>query len=105
MSVYLIATIETRPGGMPNLVSAIAEMIPILETTGWRLASAFTQRTGQLGVVIDIWELPDHNAMNLGMGAVAASPRYPLIAEWLQGSIARETLVFADKLDYPVQRG
>jgi hypothetical protein len=104
MSVYLIATIETKPGGMPGLVAAIAEMIPILETEGWTLFSAFTQRTGQLGVVIDVWELPDRNAMDAGMGAVAKSARFPEISSALQASIARETLVFADKLDYPVQR-
>lgn len=104
MSVYLIATIETKPGGMPGLVGAIAEMIPILETAGWTLFSAFTQRTGQLGVVIDIWELPDRNAMDSGMGAVARSPRFPEISAALQASIAKESLVFADKLEYPVQR-
>ena len=104
MSVYLIATIETKPGGMPGLVGAITEMIPMLETAGWKLFSAFNQRTGQLGVVIDIWELPDRNAMDAGMGAVAASPRFPEIAAALQASIAKETLVFADKLEYPVHR-
>ena len=104
VSVYLIATIETKPGGLPGLVEAIAEMIPILETEGWTLFSAFTQRTGQLGVVIDIWELPDRNAMDAGMGAVARSPGFPEISAKLQASIAKETLVFADKLDYPVRR-
>jgi hypothetical protein len=104
MSVYLIATIETKAGGMPRLIKAIAEMIPILETAGWKLASAFTQRTGQVGVVIDIWELPDFNAMNAGMGAIAQNPRYPEIAALLGEAIQKETLVLADRLEYPVQR-
>jgi hypothetical protein len=104
MSVYLIATIETRPGGMPALVGAIAEMIPILETKGWTLASAFTHRTGLLGTVIDIWEMPDANSMTLGMAAIAQSPGFPRIQQALQDSIARETLVLADKLEYPVVR-
>jgi hypothetical protein len=102
MSVYLIATIELKPGGMPSLVSAISEMIPILESAGWKLAHAFTQRTGQLGVVIDIWELPDFNAMNIGMGAVAQSPRFAQISAWLREAVQKETLVLADRLDYPV---
>ncbi len=104
MSVYLIATIETRPGGLDGLKSAIAEMIPILETQGWKLASAYVLRTGQLGTVIDIWELPDFNSMNLGMGAVAQSPNFPSIQKTLQESIAKETLTFADALEYPVKR-
>ena len=105
MSAYLIATIETKPGGMDTLVATIAEMIPILESKGWKLASAYTLRTGLLGTVIDIWELPDFNAMNTGMGAIAQSAGFPRIREALQSCIARETLVLADKLEYPVDRG
>ncbi len=104
MSVYLIATIETRPGGLDGLKAAIAEMIPILETQGWTLASAYALRTGQLGTVIDVWELPDFNSMNAGMAAVAQSPNFPSIQKTLQESIARETLAFADALEYPVKR-
>ncbi len=101
MSVYLIATIELKAGAMPRFMSAIAEMIPILEGVGWKLASAYTLRTGQLGTVIDIWEMADFNAMNVGMGAIAKSPRFPEIQVILQETIAKETLVLADKLEYP----
>ncbi len=104
MSVYLIATIETQPGGMETLVGAIAQMIPILESKGWKLASAYVLRTGQLGTVIDVWEMPDFNSMNTGMGAVAMSAGFPDIQKALQSSIARETLVLADALEYPVKR-
>ena len=104
MSVYLIATIETRPGGLEGVKTAIAEMIPILESQGWKLASAYALRTGQLGTIIDVWELPDFNSMNTGMAAVAQSPNFPAIQRLLQESIAKETLVLADALEYPVKR-
>ena len=105
MSAYLIATIETKPGGMDTLVATIAELIPILETKGWKLAGAYTLRTGQLGTVIDVWEMPDFNGMNTGMAAIAQSAGFPRIQKALQDCIARETLVLADKLEYPVDRG
>ena len=102
MSVYVIATIEVKAGAMPRFMSAIAEMIPILESVGWKLASAYTLRTGQLGTVIDVWEMADFNAVNVGMGAIATSPRFPQIQAILQETIAKETMVLADKLEYLV---
>lgn len=104
MSVYLIATIETRPGGLDDLKSAIAQIIPIVEGEGWKLASAYALRTGQLGTIIDIWELPDFNSMNVGMAAIARSPNFSSIQKTLQDTIAKETLVLADALEYPVKR-
>lgn len=104
MSVYLIATIETRPGGLEALKGAIAEIIPIVERQGWKLASAYALRTGQLGTIIDVWEMPDFDSMNTGMAAIAQSPNFPAIQRTLQDTIAKETLVLADALEYPVKR-
>jgi hypothetical protein len=101
MSVYLIATIEVKGSGFAAFSGAIGEMIPILESVGWRLASAYSLRTGQLGTVIDIWELDDFNHMNVGMAAIAQSPRFPQIQAVLQDTILKETLCLADKLTYP----
>ena len=100
MSVYLMATLEIKPGEMARFSKVLGEMVPIVESVGWRLATAFTLRTGPLNTVVDLWELPDFNAMNVGMGAIAANKRFPHIAAELQACVIRETLCFADKIDY-----
>jgi hypothetical protein len=74
---------------------------PIVEVAGWKLASAYVTRVGQLNTVIDVWELKDFNHMNRGMQALARHPRFPAIQAVLQEVIAKETLTLADKLTYP----
>jgi hypothetical protein len=101
VSVYLIATIELDPAGFDRFKGAMAQMVGILEATGWKLASAFSVRIGQLGTVIDIWELPDAGHLDIGLGAVARHPRFPAIQAVLRETIRKETLVLADSLVYP----
>ncbi len=101
VSVYLIATIEVDPSGLERFKGAMAQMVRILESTGWRLANAFSVRIGQLGTVIDIWELPDAAHLDIGLGAVARSPLFPEIQAVLRETIRKETLILADSLVYP----
>lgn len=105
MSVFLIATLEVRPGHFPQFVETMAKIAGIVEANGWKLAGAYTHRTGQLNTVIDIWELPDMNAMQTGMGAVAGSPEFAAISAVLAEAVTKETLTFADRLFYPGREG
>jgi hypothetical protein len=104
LSVYLIANLEVKAGGMEAFTAAVAEMVPILEGVGWKLAGAFVTRVGQLNTVLDIWQLDDFNHMNVGWGAVARSPRFPQISAALAETVAKETLSFADRLELPLAR-
>ncbi len=101
VSVYLIANIEVKAGAMPRFMAALGEIVPLVEAVGWKLVSAYALRTGLLGTVIDIWEMSDHNQMNVGFAAIAASPRFSDIQASLQETVLRETLSFADALIYP----
>jgi hypothetical protein len=105
MSVFLIATIEVKASGFAAFANALGEIVPIVEGAGWKLASAYVLRTGKLSTVIDVWELSDFNHMNIGMGAIAQSPKFPEIQAVLQETIISETLSFADKLVYPGLEG
>ena len=101
MSVYLIATIELRSGAMPRFAPVMAQIVSIVETVGWKLSSAFTSKTGKVGTVIDVWELPDANHLDAGFAAIASDPRFAAIQAALQGSIITESLMLADRLTYP----
>ena len=101
MSVYLIATIELRSGAMAKFVPAMAQIVSIVETVGWKLSSAFTSKIGKVGTVIDVWELPDANHVDAGFAAIARDPRFAAIQSVLQESIVTESLMLADRLTYP----
>jgi len=103
MSVFMIAQIEVRSGAMAKFTAAVGEIIPIVEAAGWKLVAAYAFRTGKLGTVIDVWEMADHNQLNAGFAAIAASPRAPEIQAALQDAVIQETLSFADALIYPGQ--
>ena len=102
MSVYLFATIELKSGAMAKFAPVMAEIVSIVETVGWKLVSAFTSKTGKVGTVIDLWELPGLDSLDLGFAAIAKDPRFPRIQAVLQDSIITESLMLADRLVYPV---
>ena len=77
MTTYLHATLKIRPGMMPRFNDALAEMKPALEDKGWRLVGAWTTTVGRLSEIVDIWELPDANAVADVLGAVSHDPRFP----------------------------
>ena len=101
MSVYLIATIELKSGAMARFAPVMSQIISIVETVGWKLAAAYSLKTGKVGTVIDVWELPDANHLDLGFAAIAKDPRVGSIQAVLQDSIIQESLVLADRLLYP----
>ncbi len=101
MSVYLIATIELKSGAMPKFAPTMAQIVSIVETVGWKLHGAYALRTGKVGTVIDVWELPDMNHMDAGFAAIAQDPRFAAIQAALGECIIQESLAFADALVYP----
>ncbi len=101
MSVFLIATIEVRASLFGPFTEAMGTLQAIVDSAGWKLASAYVLRTGQLNTVIDVWELTDHNHMNAGFAAVGMDPRAVGIQGVLQEAIIKETLTFADAITYP----
>ena len=101
MSVFLIATIELKSGAMPKFAPTMAQIVSIVEAAGWKLAAAYALKTGKVGTVIDVWELPDANHLDLGFAAIAKDPRFASIQAALQECIIQESLAFADRLIYP----
>jgi len=100
MSVHLHVTLEVHAAGMDLFVATMEEAVPILEDTGWKLRGAFTQRTGRLNTVIDLWELDDFNHFDRGIKALVGHPRFQSISKALAESVKSETIVFADRAPY-----
>lgn len=101
MSVYLHVTLEVASKGLPRFLEAMKETaVPILEAQGWRLAGAFIQRSGRLGVVIDLWELDDFQHYDRALAVLSADARFPAFKAVLDDTVISETVVFADRASY-----
>ncbi len=101
MSRYLIAHIDVRLADMGRFRETVGVMKQILTAAGWRMVGGFSQRTGLAGQVINIWELADFDQLDVGFGALAMDPRWPKIQATLADVVIRETVNFADAVDYP----
>ena len=102
MSRYLIANIEVKLSEMGGFIETVGMMKEILTAAGWRLVGGFNLRTGLAGQVMNVWELADFDQLDVGFGALAADPRWPRIQTGLAAAVIRETVNFADALDYPI---
>ncbi|MBK9178083.1 MAG: NIPSNAP family protein [Acidimicrobiales bacterium] len=74
--VFLHVTLKIRQGMMGRFDAVLAEMVPALEEAGWRLVGAWTTTVGRLNTVIDLWELPDADAVESVLAAVSGHPDF-----------------------------
>jgi hypothetical protein len=100
MSVYLQATLEIDGAGYQRFVQTMAEWVPIIEASGWKLHAAYMHRTGRLNTVIDIWELDDMAHMDRGFAQLMAHPRFGEFKQVLDATVKSETLVLLQKFAY-----
>jgi len=100
MSTYLHATLKIRPGMVPRFNAVLAEMKPALELQGWRLVGAWMTTVGRLSEIVDVWELPDANAVADVLGAVSKDPRFPVWYAELNAVVDDEVLKLMVKVPY-----
>jgi len=100
VSTFLQATLKVRPGCVPRFNAVLAEMRPALEAEGWRLVGAWITTVGRLSQVVDVWELPDANAVTDVLGAVRHDPRFAGWYEELNAVVDDEVLQLMVKLPY-----
>lgn len=100
MSVFLHVTLEVHTAGLDRFFKTMEDAVPILEGAGWRLRGAFTQRTGRLNNIIDLWELEDFNHFDRGFQALMSHPSFASIGAALAETVQSETIVFADRAPY-----
>jgi hypothetical protein len=100
VSTFLHATIKVRPGCVPRFNAVLAQMKPALEAEGWRLVGAWITTVGRLSQVVDVWELPDANAVSDVLGAVRHHPTFPEWYEELNAIVDDEVLQLMTALPY-----
>ena len=100
MSIFLQATLEIDGAGYPRFLQTMAQMVPIIEESGWKLNAAYMHFTGRLNTVIDIWELEDMAHLERGFQHLMAHPRFGEFKQALDATVKTETLVFLQKFSY-----
>ncbi len=100
MSIFLQATLEVEASGYARFLETMSEVVPIAESSGWKLCAAYMHVSGRLNTVIDIWELEDMNHLQRGFDTLMAHPRFPELHKALGEIVRNETLVFLQKFAY-----
>ena len=92
--VYLQASIKLKAGKLPDFVSMMNKLAPVLAKRGMRLVGSYANVVGRMNTVVDLWELPDANAFQ----AALADPELQTLAPMIAEIIEDETVALLTKL-------
>lgn len=97
---YAVAQIRVRYGHLAQFSGAMERLVPIMADLGWKLNASYQTIIGNFHDVYDIWELPNADAVGLGLAAAAADPRFAGIGPDLAESIESESLSIVVKTPF-----
>ncbi|MGH8013939.1 MAG: NIPSNAP family protein [Candidatus Binataceae bacterium] len=92
--IYVQASIKLRPGKLPDFIALMKSVIPVIGKHGWKLIGSYSAVVGRFHTVLDLWELPEANAIAAALGDPAFEEFAPRIAEIIED----ETLTVLTKL-------
>lgn len=86
--LYLQASIKLYPGKLPDFISLINDIAPILNKKyGWKLLGSYAGVVSRLNTVVDWWEIPDANAVTALLGDVDFQKWGPRISEIVEDEV------------------
>ena len=92
--VYLQASLKLRAGKLPDFISLLNSVTPLLSKHGWKLLGSYASMVGRLNTVVDFWELPNPNAVQ----AALSDPEFAKFAPLISEIVEDETLTMMTKL-------
>jgi hypothetical protein len=98
--VFLIARIDVAYGQLGRFNDAMSRLVPLLAERGWRLVAAYVSVIGPVGQVIDVFEVPDANAVPSVLEMVKGDPAFAAIAGELVGVVREERTMLAAATPY-----
>jgi hypothetical protein len=99
-TLFVLSTIKVRPGKMPDFCELMPRLVPIMEANGWRLLGALTNLGGRINVVVDLWQIPDANALPGGLVALLAALEWPDISRALAEYVEDEVIQLMSRLPF-----
>jgi hypothetical protein len=93
--MYLQASIKLHPGKLQDFISLLNDLAPVINKKhGWKLVGSFGGLVGRLNTVVDLWEVPDANAVT----ALLADPDFQKWGPRIHDIVEDEVLTILTKL-------
>jgi hypothetical protein len=92
--VYLQAQIKLFPGKQQDFVNLLNTLMPHLHKHGWKLLGSYSALVGRLNTVVDLWELPNPNAVE----AALSDPAFQKFGPTIHEIVEDETLTVLTRL-------
>ena len=92
-STYLFAHITLKPGTLEAFTEALGEVAPLFEKHGgWTLQGCYLQADGAEKTVIDVWKVPNADAVQTSLATAAEDPAFQRLLPRIQDCVESETL-------------
>ena len=92
-STYLFAHITLKPGKVARFREVLGEVAPLFEKHGgWKLQGCYLQADGAETTVIDVWEIPNADAVQPTLAAAPEDPAFQRLLPQIQECVESETL-------------
>lgn len=98
--VYLHVTLKVYYGKVERFCEIMTHLVPVLERLGWKLEAAWESQIGRLNTVVDLWQLPDANAVQSVLAAAFKDPEFAKWATELPDCLEEEVLQIMTKAPY-----
>lgn len=96
---FVFAHIQLRPGKVERFTEMLENVAPILSNTaGWKLQGSYLNTIGRINSVVDVWEVPDANAVESLFEKIGNDPEFQKWASVVEECIEQETLQLMTKL-------
>ena len=92
--VYMTASIKLHHGKLQDFMELIGDIKPLLAKHGWKLVGSYASIVGRLNTVMDLWELPDPNAVEKAL----LDPGFQTFVPRIKEIVEDETLAIVTKL-------
>jgi hypothetical protein len=100
MTLHVQARIHLVYGMSAQFNENMAKLVPYVEATGWKLVGSWQNISGDIHEVLDLWEVPDANAVPATLMALATNPEVGPILEAISQAAIREELTLCAKTPF-----
>ena len=97
--VYLFASVKLKSGSVGQFTELLQNVAPVLgRLGGWKLIGSYFNSIGRMNSVVDVWQLPDANAVQSTLDKAAQDPEWQKWVPVIEGIVEDETLQVLTKL-------
>ncbi len=92
-ATYLFTHITLKPGTLDAFTAVLSELTLLMEKHGgWKLQGCYLQADGATNTIIDVWEVPNADAVQASLATAAEDPEFQKLLPRIQSCVESETL-------------